>query len=128
MRHCRQNGKRGDVKYLSSVLIPILLLACAALGSDFCTQTSFGECITVHARYTVYRGDGMEVLWPVGTHRLLWAEGGTEKLDSLLENHWDDSVVFGDFVVCPRSKDIAGEMRHVCVREMRNLKVVKRGR
>jgi hypothetical protein len=68
----------------------------------------------------------MEVLWPVGTHRLLWAARGTKKLEAMLRNHEDDSSIFGDFVVCPLTKDVPGEMRHVCIKEARNLKLVKR--
>ena len=68
----------------------------------------------------------MEVLWPVGTHRLLWAAKGTEKLEDMLLKHEDDFCIFGDFVVCPLTKEVPGEMRHVCIREARNLKLVKR--
>ncbi len=70
----------------------------------------------------------MEVLWPVGTHRLLWAAYGTDQLDKLLSGHFDDSVIFGDFVVCPLSKETAGEMRHVCIKQMKRLRVAKQHR
>ncbi len=68
----------------------------------------------------------MEVLWPVGSHRLLWAAYGTDHLDDLLRNHLDDSYLFGNFVVCPLSKDIPGEMRHVCIKQALSLRRVKR--
>lgn len=100
----------------------------AAYGSSACRQTKFGRCFHIHARYEVYTGDGMEVLWPVGTHRLLWAASGTDKLDTLLHGHFDDSVIFGDFVVCPLTKEIPGEMRHVCIQQMRNLRRIQERR
>ena len=65
----------------------------------------------------------MEVLWPIGTHRLLWAAAGTDGLDHYIGfENLDTTMVFGDFTVCPLSKDIRGEMRHVCIREAQNLK------
>jgi hypothetical protein len=109
-----------------SILVCIYGLTAVAFATDSCTQTKFGECFRIHARYEVYTGDGMEVLWPVGTHRLLWAASGTDRLDKLLANHMDESVIFGDFLVCPLTKDIPGEMRHVCIQQMRNLRRVKR--
>lgn len=68
----------------------------------------------------------MEVLWPVGTHRELWVERGTEKLIAMLADKEGDYSIFGDFVVCPLTKDKPGVMRHICIKEARNLKLVKR--
>src|SRR5437899_3871449 len=113
--------KERYLKYVLSVLACICGITSAAFASDSCVQTNCGQCFSIHARFAVYTGDGMEVLWPVGTHRLLWAESGTDQLNALLGNHLDDSFIFGDFVVCPLTKEIAGEMRHVCIQHARNL-------
>jgi hypothetical protein len=114
------------IRKIWSTCLLALYLAAAAKASTPCTQTNFGKCFSIHARYAVYTGDGMEELWPVGTHRLLWAASGTDQLDALLRDHESDFYIFGDFVVCPLSKEIPGEMRHICIQKMRNLKRVKR--
>ncbi len=95
-------------------------------SSNSCVETNCGPCFRIHARFDIYTGDGMEELWPVGTHRVLWAASGTEKLEGLLGDHPDDFSLFGDFVVCPLTKDVPGEMRHVCIKDARNVKVTKR--
>jgi len=114
------------MKHILTMIVCVFGIAAPAFSSDDCVQTKYGLCFRIHARYAVYTGDGMEVLWPVGTHRLLWAAYGTVKLDMLLDNRMDDYFVFGDFVVCPLMKDVPGEMRHVCIQKMQNLRVVNR--
>jgi hypothetical protein len=114
---------------MKSVLLFIACIcgiAASAFASDSCVQTNYGRCFNVHARYAVYTGDGMETLWPVGTHRLYWAAFGTNSLDELIQGRLDDVYIFGDFVVCPLSKEITGEMLHVCIQHSEHLKVVKR--
>ena len=117
-------GRR--LKHCLTVFACLFAIASSVLGQDKCVQTKYGECFRIHARYAVYTGDGMEVLWPVGTHRLLWAAYGTDPLDTLLNGHLDNSYIFGDFLVCPLSKEIPGEMRHVCIKQMEHLKMTKR--
>lgn len=107
-------------------MICLFGISAAAIGSDSCVETKYGKCFSTHARFAVYTGDGMETLWPVGTHRLLWPASGTGPLDRLVGDRPGDVYVFGDFVVCPLMKDIPGEMRHVCIQTMKNLKLVRR--
>jgi len=114
------------MKHCVVIFACFYLIAVQAFGADACVQIRYGQCYSIHARYTVYTGDGMEVLWPVGTHRLLWAAHGTDHLDTMLTGHLDDSAIFGDFVVCPLDKEIPGHMRHVCIQEMKHLRIVKR--
>ena len=116
------------MKHTLSVLACFCGIAFSAFAADSCAPTNYGKCFNIHARFAIYSGDGMEVLWPVGTHRTLWAVAGTEKLEDLLGDNTADFVVFGDFELCPLGKDIHGEMRRVCIKEMRNLKRVKRKR
>jgi hypothetical protein len=80
-------------------------------------ETICRACFMIHARFDTYTGDGMEELWPVGTHRLLWAMSGTEKVEDLLGDRVDDFSIFGDFAVCPLTIDVSGAMRHVCIKE-----------
>jgi hypothetical protein len=115
------------VKYVLSVLVlTFISVTPLALAQDSCEQTTFGKCFTIHARFAVYTGDGMETLWPVGSHRLLSVAAGKDRLYKMLGDRPSDYFIFGDFVVCPLEKDIPGHMRRVCIKEMRNLKRLKR--
>jgi hypothetical protein len=111
------------------VLLPVFVLVTPfALAQDSCEQANYGKCFSIHARFAVYTGDGMEELWPVGSRRLLWVVSGNNnyELNRLLGDRPDDFYIFGDFIVCPLNKEVPGQMRHVCIKEMRNLKLVKR--
>lgn len=102
-----------------------------------CGNSSYGACIPIHARFTAYTGDGQEVLWPVGTHRLLRSVSDNGPLYSVIMGGKEFEIhefvemageysVMGDFVVCPREKDVPGAMRNVCIKTATNLKRVKR--
>lgn len=95
-----------------------------AFSQDACKPTSFGQCFTVHARFAIYQGDGVEDLWPVGTHRLLRVTSDTKRLSNLIGDP-GKYVLFGDFEVCPQEEDVPGKMRDVCIKQERNLKRVK---
>ena len=109
----------------------------AAIIDNSCGESSYGACFRIHARFTVYTADGQEVLWPVGTHRLLRSVSDNDVLYSVIlggkefEIHEFDEMageyaVMGDFVVCPREKNVAGAMRGVCIKSAENLYRVKR--
>jgi hypothetical protein len=109
------------MKSLISILL-LLLLPAVAVAAD-CKETKFGKCYQVHARYDTYV-DG-DALWPVGTKRLLNTTDDT--LDQMLENAgWQEHSIFGDFMVCPQSKYIAGHMQSVCIQSYKNLRLAKR--
>ena len=102
-----------------------------------CGDSLYGACRHIHARFTVYTGDGQEILWPVGTHRLLRSVSDNEPLYTVImggkkfESHEFDEMageysVMGDFVVCPREKETPGAMRNVCIQTADNLNRVKR--
>ena len=108
-------------------LAAILIVLAPTFGAaaDSCRQTSYGKCYKVHGRYSVY-GNGQNVLWPVGTHRLLNVMAGDEAPYKLVEDDLDGYDVFGDFVVCPLEKDVAGAMRKVCMQSANNMHRTKR--
>jgi hypothetical protein len=109
------------MKSLLSILF-LLLVPAVAVAAD-CKETRFGECYQVHARYDIY-ADG-DALWPVGTKRFLDATDGN--LDGRLENAgWQDHSIFGDFMICPQSKQIHGHMQSVCIQSYKNLRLAKR--
>lgn len=80
-------------------------------------------CFSVHGRYAVYTGDGMEELWIIGTHRLLLPVRGTELLEDKLRGSEHDKALYGDFTVCPLEKDTPGAMRKVAIQGWKNLKI-----
>jgi len=114
------------MKYAFAMIACVFAFTSAAFCSDACVQTNHGKCFSIHARYAVYTADGKEVLWLVGTHRLLGVVSGPEQLYLLQVDHPSNFFVFGDFDVCPLTREIPGEMRHVCIKEMKNLRRVKR--
>ena len=76
-----------------------------------CGNSSYGACFPIHARFTAYTGDGQEVLWPVGTHRLLRSVSDNGPLYSVIMSGKEFEIhgfvemageysVMGDFVVC----------------------------
>jgi hypothetical protein len=84
--------------------------------------TVVGACFSVHGRLGVYNGIPIRI-WVVGTRRMLGvkdaAGGGVtvrpeiQRLLSLSEP--GETVVYGDYKVCPLSKAHAGWMQFVCV-------------
>jgi hypothetical protein len=82
-----------------------------------------GNCFTVHGRLSVYNGNPSVRLWPVGTQRLLGVlpdEFSPKQIDGYLGF---GSNVYGDFTVCPITKEISGLMQLVCIDSGKNLVV-----
>jgi hypothetical protein len=72
-------------------------------------------------------------IWKVGTKRMLgiseqrFAVEGYRNVPETIQNQLNQDVeIFGDFLVCPFTRQKAGEMQMVCVEEGKNLKVQKR--
>lgn len=121
----------GGMKRLFQVMALSGLFAFSTLAQDLCAQSSDGKCFKVHGRFAVYTGDGQQVLWPIGTHRLLRVISGLEIPCRVLDDCSNiqtvgDYFVFGDFVVCPLEKDTPDAMRGVSIKSARNLRRVKR--
>jgi hypothetical protein len=91
-----------------------------------------GKCFNVHGRLSVYNGTPSIRLWPLGTKRLLGvidpadvsnAPGETIlPLDIKNKLDWDKDV-FGDFIVCPMTRQQPGRMQTVCIDSGKNLVV-----
>jgi hypothetical protein len=89
-----------------------------------------GQCFNVHGRLSVYNGTPSIRLWPLGTKRLLGvidpadvsnAPGPTIlPLDIKNKLDWDKNV-FGDFLVCPLTRQQPGRMQTVCIESGKNL-------
>jgi len=123
------------------ILILALLLITTVLGSSqaipeahSCRQRPdvIGKCFSVHGRLSVYNGTPSIRLWPMGTKRLLGildpndvsnAPGPTIlPLDIKNKLDWDKDV-FGDFIVCPLTRQQSGRMQTVCIASGKNLVV-----
>jgi hypothetical protein len=92
-----------------------------------------GKCFTVHGRLSVYNGAPAMRIWKVGTKRMLgiseqrFAVEGFRNMPETIQTQVNQDVeVFGDFLVCPFTRQKAGEMQLVCVEEGKNLTVKKR--
>ena len=121
---------------VSATVLLMTVLGSASNPEAPCEQSLYGAGFRVHARFTVYTGDGQEVLWPVGTHRLLRVVSDTEPLYRAIMGKKEyeihefvemagEYVVFGDFEVCPLQKDVPGAMRSVCIKKAEHLKRVR---
>jgi len=89
-----------------------------------------GKCFNVHGRLSVYNGTPSIRLWPLGTKRLLGVidpkdasnAPGETILPVDIKNKLDwNKDVFGDFIVCPLTRQQAGRMQTVCIDSGKNL-------
>jgi hypothetical protein len=89
-----------------------------------------GRCFNVHGRLSVYNGTPSIRLWPLGTKRLLGVidpndvanAPGETILPMDIKNKLDwDKDVFGDFIVCPLTRQQPGRMQTVCIESGKNL-------
>jgi hypothetical protein len=101
----------------------------ARTGSgQYCKQTSFGSCRTVHGLYGIYvENNGIIDL---RTHEL-FSTAGDGKLDAMIRVSGDefDHEIYGEFIVCPTSARHRPEhtksVQMVCVQSYRDTKVVR---
>jgi len=72
-------------------------------------------------------GGSLARIWKVGTHHVL-AVVGWEDIDlpPEIREHMQqfDDLVYGDFLVCPYTKERTGEMQMVCVQSGSHLRPV----
>ena len=122
------------------VLVLLLLILTASVSARFDPQASscrtrsdvIGKCFSVRGRLSVYNGTPSIRLWPIGTKRLLGIidpndvsnAPGPTILPVEIKNKLDwDKDVFGDFLVCPLTRQQPGRMQTVCIESGKNLTV-----
>lgn len=145
------SGRQGQlvVSHRSSVAdcegtqltVPIalaLLLMCAdanaAPPSSLACKNSphlVGPCFTVHGRLAVYNGSNVFRIWPIGTHRLIAIVNVDDRtvepvlppeIEGPLERGTATGVaLFGDYEVCPVTRQKPGTMQDVCLIRGTNL-------
>lgn len=84
-----------------------------------------GECFKIHGRLSAWNGTPTMRIWRTGTSRILGVQDDImpEDLTSKMDGEVD---AYGDFEVCPFTKERAGEMRMVCIEKAENIFIKKR--
>jgi hypothetical protein len=92
-----------------------------------------GSCFSVHGRLSVYNGTPALRILKIGTRRLLGVseqrfaiEGYRNIPEEILAKIDQDTLLYGDYVVCPFTKARKNEMQLVCVEKVQNLASKKR--
>jgi hypothetical protein len=116
------------------LLLPAFLAQLALAQAGFAQTPAckgdarlIGQCFVVHGRLSVH-ANMRPYLWPVGTRRLLGIaspDGAIimpAELQSLFAAHLDRQA-FGDFEVCPFTRQRPGVMQMVCIAAVTHLAV-----
>jgi hypothetical protein len=74
----------------------------------------FGACFTVHGRLSAWNGSHSLRIWRVGTKRILGTRDEPLPENLAKEMGWGVEA-WGDFVVCPYTKERPGVMQSVCI-------------
>ncbi|HEV8366644.1 MAG TPA: hypothetical protein VGQ39_01715 [Pyrinomonadaceae bacterium] len=92
-----------------------------------------GSCFNVHGRLSVYNGAPALRILKIDTRRLLgvseqrFAIEGYRNLPEEIRAKIDqDTLLYGDYLVCPFTKQRKHEMQLVCVEKVQNLVSKKR--
>ena len=86
-----------------------------------------GSCYRVRGRVLFYNGTPSFRMWPVGTHRLLGLQPDEQPMvpdnvQRLLPSVVDGKgALFGNFLVCPVTREEAGRMQRICVESATDL-------
>jgi len=88
-----------------------------------------GECFSVHGRIRLYNGTPGIRIWIIGTKRLLGViPSENEIMPQKVSKHITlETDIFGDFVVCPFTKQKEGHMQMVCIESASNLVIERHG-
>ncbi len=111
------------------VVFVLSLSAVAWADSNSCRVSPrlVGQCFAVHGRFFAANGTPTFRLWRVGTKHVLGvlnSEGaGIENLDEfppeirrlIPARVWDMNDIYGDYMVCPLTRERPGWMQFVCI-------------
>src|ERR1700690_1701521 len=99
---------------VKQLVLCVLLLGLPSGASE---KTAI-PCYKVRGRLSYYNGAPSTRIWIVGTHRMLGIPSEDQELPANVKpllKSFDDEI-FADFVVCPLTKERAGEMTMVSVK------------
>lgn len=80
-----------------------------------------GACFTVHGRLSFWNGGPSARIWRVGTKRILGDHDDWPLPEKLADHMNWETEAWGDFEVCPFTKERPGGMQMVCVESARNV-------
>jgi hypothetical protein len=113
--------------------VSLMLLCCSCVFAQFGTTAArlkpcrshprlVGKCFMVHGRLSNYLGGPSTRLWRVGSHRMLgvsdiYGQAGYRIIPTYLEKLLEDgqTEVWGDYLVCPLTREKSREMQMVCI-------------
>jgi hypothetical protein len=79
-----------------------------------------GACFTVHGRMTLFNGGTPYHIWRIGTDRMLGVRDSIIPESLATSLTWENAA-FGDFYVCPFTRQREGAMQFVCVESARKV-------
>ena len=91
-----------------------------------------GKCFRVRGRLSLYNGAPTIRLWRVGTKRMLgvsasYSQPGYSNIPEEIAKRLDwENEVWGDFLVCPFTRQRPKEMQMMCIETGKNIVVRKR--
>ena len=136
--------KKGGFELKSTlVVILFLLITCSSVPAQSQTREStekpcreqprlVGTCFSVRGRLSLYNGAPTIRLWRSGTKRMLgvsgsYAQPGYSSVPLEIERLLDwETEVWGDFKVCPLTRQRPREMQMICIESGKNLTTRKR--
>ena len=130
------------------LLTTVIAAALSAIGAPqgspkrkipYKTQEIASTCYWTHGRLSAYNGTPTMRLWKIGTKRILSIHSGPGFKRGDQEENGDpdmpanlypafkpfETVIFGDFEVCPLEPEHPGEMQDVCIEAAQNIVVGK---
>jgi len=84
-----------------------------------------GACFAIHGRLSTWNGAPTYRIWRIGSRRILGVSNDLLP-ESVAANMGWDVEAYGDFLVCPFSRERPGSMQQVCVESAGNLKYRRR--
>jgi hypothetical protein len=85
-----------------------------------------GACFTVHGRLSAWNGSPTMRIWRAGTKRILGDHDDWPLPEELAKHMNWDVEAWGDFEVCPFTKERPGAMQMVCIESVSNVVYKKR--
>jgi hypothetical protein len=114
------------------LIILVSLLASEAFGGEIHSDKGcqnnpevIGQCFTVHGRISVYNGTPGVRIWQIGTDHLLGVLPSEDEImpASVKTELGANTQIYGDYLVCPFTREQKGCMHMVCIESASNLRV-----
>jgi hypothetical protein len=127
-------NSRAAAGIAASVILAVLSSAKPAGGAP--PIKAAGPCHVVRGRLAIWNGNPAVRIWPVGTNRMLGvatAEGEADgdglvprQVQRLIDPAPEETVVYGDYEVCPLTRLRPGRMQMVFIAKAAHLTPARR--